>query len=308
MTSPRIAIEPFSDDGLEEAVAKGGGEVVEPQDAEGLVWTNPMDPQGLKDALSQSPARWVQLPFAGIESFLEAGVIDPERTWTCTKGVYGRATAEHALALILAGARLIHVHARRRKWREPGLGLPEFDLKDRVIVIVGTGGIGRELSRMLSPLRARVVGVNRSGRPLEGAEKTVTRDRLDEVIGDADFVVLAAAVTPQTRGLIDARMLAKMKNGAWVVNVARGALVDTDALVTSLREGHLAGAGLDVTEPEPLPEDHPLWTMENVIITPHIANTWDMALPELRSLVTRNVGHFRKGEELEGLVDVDLGY
>ena len=308
MTSPRIAIQPFSDDELEEAVRNGGGEVTDPRDADGLVWTNPMDPQGLKETLTESPARWVQLPFAGIESFLEAEVIDSERTWTCTKGAYGRATAEHALALILAGARLIHVHARRRRWQEPGLGLPEFDLKDRLVVIVGTGGIGRELRRMLAPLRARVIGVNRSGRPLEGAEKTVTSDRLGDVVGGADFLVLAAAVTRETRGLIDAPMLAKMKEGSWLINVARGVLVDTDALVESLNAGHLAGAALDVTEPEPLPEDHALWAMENVIITPHIANTWDMALPELRAVVARNVERFRKGDELEGLVDVRLGY
>lgn len=303
-----IAVEPFVDDELRAAVEESGGSLVSPDEAAGLVWTNPGDPEGLKKVLGTSPARWVQLPFAGIESFVAAGVLDPERTWTCTKGAYGRSTAEHALALMLCAARLIHFHARERRWREAGLGLPEFDLKDKTAVVVGTGGIGSHLTTMLEPLEARVIGVNRSGRPLAGAEATVTSASLGRVIGEADFVVLAAAATPETRHLIDTDMLSRMRSSAWLVNVARGSLVDTDALVEVLTDKGIAGAVLDVTDPEPLPEGHPLWGMDNVVITPHIANTWDMALPELRGVVRRNVAHFVSGRPLEGVVDVELGY
>jgi phosphoglycerate dehydrogenase-like enzyme len=176
------------------------------------------------------------------------------------------------------------------------------------VVIVGTGGIGRSLAAMLTPFEVRVVGVNRSGRGLAEAERTVTIDRLPEVLPEADYVVLAAATTDETKGMFNAPTLALMKSDAWLVNVARGALVDTDALVEALENGTIGGAALDVTSPEPLPDDHPLWALENAIITPHVANTWVMGLPALSALVTRNVSKFGAGEELEGLVDPQLGY
>jgi D-3-phosphoglycerate dehydrogenase len=121
-------------------------------------------------------------------------------------------------------------------------------------------------------------------------------------------VVVAAAYTPETKGLFDAEMLARMRPDAWLINVARGGLVDTDALVGALRRKEIAGAALDVTDPEPLPDDHPLWSLDDVVITPHVANTWVMGLPELRARITRNVRRFAAGETLEGPVDPSLGY
>ena len=308
MATRPIAIEPISEPGLEQAVVDGGGEVAGVTGAEGLIWIDPRDPKGLGERLGRSPAEWIQLPFAGIESFFEAGVIDPARTWTCAKGAYGHACAEHALALMLTAARRIHHHARDRRWEVPGFGSPERRLKDALVLVVGTGGIGSELVPMLQPLGARIVGVNRSGTPLRGAERTGTTDELPDLVGDVDFVVIAAALTPATRHLFDAELLQRMKPTTWLVNVARGGLVDTDALVDALSSGTIAGAALDVTEPEPLPEGHPLWDLDNVVITPHVANTWDMALPDLRALVRRNVENFVTGGELEGRVDPSLGY
>lgn len=290
------------------AVEAGGGVLTNAEEADGIVWTNPADPQGLKDLLELSPARWVQLPFAGIESFVAAGVIDPELVWTCAKGAYGPACAEHALALMLAASRMIQRHARATTWRQPGLGSPERRLEGATVVLLGTGGIGAALVPMLEPHGVRVIGVNRSGRPLEGAERTVTAADLAKVAGDADYLVITAALTEETRGMVDAEVLESMPESAWVVNVARGGLVDTDALVEALKTGKIAGAALDVTDPEPLPDGHPLWSMDNVLITPHVANTWDMAVPELRALVERNVRKFVGGEELEGIVDVESGY
>lgn len=309
MSRPKIAVVPATTDQLEDAIRAGGGEPTDDAaGADALVWINPRDPDGLRAVLQGSSARWVQLPFAGIESFIVAGVIDPDRTWTCTKGVYGPACAEHALALMLAAARRIHEHVRNRRWREGGFGSPERRLEGTTAVIIGTGGIGAALVPMLRPLGVRIVGVNRSGRPLAGAERTVTADHLSEVVADADWVVVAAASTPDTHHLIDAGILGRMAPTAWVINVARGELIDTEALVAALTAGAIGGAALDVTDPEPLPEGHPLWDLDEAIITPHVANTWDMAVPELTAMVERNVARFAAGEPLEGLVDPVVGY
>jgi phosphoglycerate dehydrogenase-like enzyme len=307
MSEPAIHIAPVSEPGLEDAVARGGGRVASEADADGVIWINPRDPQGLKDLLDRSPATWVQLPFAGIESFVAAGVVDPSLTWTCAKGIYGPACAEHALALMLAGARRLAHHVRERRWEEPGLGSPERRLKDARLVIVGLGGIGRALAEMVRPFGMHVVGTNRSGTPVRDVETHASSDLID-LLPRADFVAICAALTEETRGLISTRELDAMPSHAWLINVARGGLVDTDALLDALRQGGIAGAALDVTDPEPLPSDHPLWALDNVVITPHVANTWDMALPELRELVYRNVSNFASGGELEGLVDPGLGY
>lgn len=311
MTEIAVAIAPVVTDEMRTAVERGGGRLVDAAEADALVWVDPANPDGLKELLETCPAPWIQLPFAGIESFFAAGAIDPERTWTCAKGIYGHSTAEHALALMLMAARRLNVHVNATSWTSPrgvgsGFGAAERRLADCTVVVVGTGGIGTELTAMLQPLRAQVIGVNRSGRPLAGAERTEKTERLREVLPEADFVVLAAALTPESRGLIGADELDAMKDSAWLVNVARGGLVDTDALVAALQDGRIGGAALDVTDPEPLPDDHPLW--ELAVVTPHVANTWDMALPELSALVERNLGRWARGEALEGLVDTGAGY
>jgi D-3-phosphoglycerate dehydrogenase len=291
-----------------DAVQRGGGIVVEADadaDADAVIWMDPSDPDGLGALLRKTSARWVQLPFAGIEEFFDAGVIDPERTWTCAKIIYGPACAELALALIGVAARSIHRHVLERRWWR-GDFATHRRIAGTTAVVVGTGGIGTALTRMLLPLGVRVLAVNRSGRPLDGAERTVTDVR--DVAGEADWLVIAAAMTHDTRHLVDAELLSLMKHDAWIVNVARGGLVDTNALLDALKNGVIGGAALDVTDPEPLPDDHPLWSAPNVIVTSHTANTIAMAIPELAGMVERNVRSFANGEPLEGLVDVKAGY
>lgn len=308
MSAPRIAVAPMAGEEIEGAVVRGGGEVAEREHADGIVWTNPADPDALKELLQGSPARWVQLPFAGIEKFVAAGVIDPALTWTCMKGTYGPPCAELALGLMLAAARNLKEHFAATTWRAGGFGTPERRIEGTTAVILGTGGIGGALAQMLAPLRVRMIGVNRSGRPMELAERTVTTEALVEVASEADWLVVTAALTPETHRVVGADVLDAMPADGWVVNVARGGLVDTDALVDSLRNGGIGGAALDVTDPEPLPDGHPLWELPNALITPHIANTWDMAIPQLVALVERNVGLFAAGEPLEGVVDPAAGY
>jgi D-3-phosphoglycerate dehydrogenase len=307
MTEPRVAVVPPNAD-IERAVAGARARLVEPTEAEAIVWTDPADADGLREVLASSPARWIQLPFAGIEEFMAAGVIDRDHTWTCAKGIYGPATAEHALALVLTAARQLHRHVRARRWRKRTEFARARRLAGGTVLIVGTGGIGRSLARMLEPLGLRVVAVNRSGEPMPGAERTVPTAELARIVPEADWIVLAASLTPETEHLFDARMIARMRPHAWLINVGRGRLVDQDALVEALRAEKIGGAALDVTDPEPLPEDHPLWTLENAVITSHTANTWTMAVPELAAQVARNVERFARGEELEGLIDVEAGY
>jgi D-2-hydroxyacid dehydrogenase (NADP+) len=297
------------DDELFDAVRRGGGEIADAEKADGIVWVDPSDPDGLKQALERSAARWVQLPFAGIEPFVSAGVIDEGHAWTCAKGIYGESCAEHALAFMLVAWHRMHDHIGATRWHPEDSSSTERRFHGQAkVAIVGTGGIGGSLASMLEPFDAHVIGVNRSGRSLAGAQRTVVVAELSEVISEVDFVVLAAATTSETEGLLDEAMFARMNPSAWLINVARGALVDTDALVDALQRRVIAGAALDVTTPEPLPEGHPLWELDDCIITPHIANTWVMGLPALCSLIERNVAHFVAGEPLEATVDPKLGY
>jgi D-2-hydroxyacid dehydrogenase (NADP+) len=297
------------DDELFDAVRRGGGEIADAEKADGIVWVDPSDPDGLKQALERSPARWVQLPFAGIEPFVSADVIDEGHAWTCAKGIYGESCAEHALAFMLVAWHRMHDHIGATRWHPEDSSSTERRFHGQAkVAIVGTGGIGGSLASMLEPFDAHVIGVNRSGRSLAGAQRTVVVAELSEVISEVDFVVLAAATTSETEGLLDEAMFARMNPSAWLINVARGALVDTDALVDALQRGVIGGAALDVTTPEPLPEGHPLWELDDCIITPHIANTWVMGLPALCSLIERNVAHFVAGEPLEATVDPKLGY
>lgn len=306
MPSPRIAIAPDPVPAwAPEAVTEGGGTIVPPAEAEGLVWTSPRGAQPLKDVLRDAPGvRWVQLPWAGVEEYVAAGVFDDGRMWTCGKGVYAEPVAEHALALGLAGLRHLPARMQATEWgRQSG-----HSLYDGRVTILGGGGITECLIALLVPMRTEVTVVRRHDRPMEGAARVLPPDRLAEALPGADLVVLALALTPETRGVIGRAQLELMEPHAWLVNVARGGHVVTDDLVAALQAGTIGGAGLDVTDPEPLPPGHPLWDLPNCIITPHTANTIEMAIPYLRARVRENVARFARGDELIGPVNPRLGY
>ena len=303
MAAPRIALAPdTAPEWLRGAIEDGGGSLVPPEEAEGLVWFGPFEPDALAPVLAASPARWVQLPWAGIEPYVH--LLTTDRTWTCGKGVYAEATAEHALALTLAMLRDLPRRVRSTTW-EPRSGESLFDMR---VTIVGGGGIGEVLVRLLTPFRCRITVVRRHPAPMTGVERVVGADELDESLPGADVVVLALPLTPETTGCIGAAQLARMERHAVLVNVARGAHVVTDDLLAALADGEIAGAALDVTDPEPLPDGHPLWTAPNVLITPHTANTLEMVQASVAHRVTENVRRFGAGQELVGLVDVELGY
>ncbi len=309
MSSPSldaIAVEPSSARAwLADAVASGGGEVVEPAVADGVVWTQQDDPETLTKLLDEhAHLRWVQLPWAGIEPYVEIVRAHPELVWTCGKGVYAEPVAEHALALALAGRRQLATFARADGWGSAaGLNL----LGERVVVL-GGGGITESFLRLIFPFRCHVTVVRRHPQPMQGADAVVGMNELDSVLDGAAVVVLALALTPETDGLFDRRRLELLANDGWIVNVARGGHIVTDDLVAVLAEQRIGGAALDVTDPEPLPADHPLWSEPRCLITPHTANTPAMAFPLLMERVTENVRRRIAGEPLLGLVDVEAGY
>jgi phosphoglycerate dehydrogenase-like enzyme len=303
---PRIAVAPGRADWAAEAIRAGGGEAVAlDDDPVGLVWTGGIVPQDLRGVLAAHPeVVWVQLPLAGVEALAEAGVIDDQRQWTSAKGAYAEPVAEHALALLLAGLRQLPMRARARSWGEPAAAT----LFDQPVTVVGAGGLATELLRLLEPFRSPVTIVRHQPEPLPGAARTVGTDRLAEALAGARAVVLMLALTPRTRKLIGRAELAAMERDAWLVNVARGAVVDTEALVDALRSGQIGGAALDVTDPEPLPDGHPLWDLPNCLITPHTADTEEMRRALLARRIAENVRRLAAGQELAGLVDPGLGY
>ena len=176
------------------------------------------------------------------------------------------------------------------------------------VTILGGGGITTSLVRLLQPFNCHITVVRRRAEDLDGVDDVLDADRYADALPGADLVVIALALTPDTEGLIAADELALMEDHAWLVNVARGRHVVTDDLVAALRDGVIGGAGLDVTDPEPLPPGHPLWTMPNCIITPHVGNTPEMAIPLLSERITTNVRRYADDEELVGLVDIEAGY
>jgi phosphoglycerate dehydrogenase-like enzyme len=301
-----IAVEPRSTSTwLDDAVRAGGGRVVAPAEADAIVWAHPDDPAGLGQLLVEHPGlAWVQLPWAGIEPYVATVRAHPDRTWTCGKGVYAEPVAEHALALALAGLRNLAGYARAARWS----GQAGMNLLGARVVILGAGGITVSLLRLLEPFRCHVTVVRRRREPLSGADRVVGMDDLDEALTGAELVVLALALTPDTAGVLDRRRLELLAPHAWVVNVARGAHIVTDDLVDVLAAGRIGGAAIDVTDPEPLPDDHPLWREPRCLITPHTANTVAMAIPLLSERVRDNVRRRLAGEPLLGLVDAAAGY
>ncbi|MFG1792390.1 D-isomer specific 2-hydroxyacid dehydrogenase family protein [Nocardia sp. NPDC049149] len=297
---------------IEKAVVDNGGVVAELTEASGLIWVG--TPGQFPDELPAG-IEWVQLPAAGVEEWFASGVIakHPKVLFTSAAGAFAASVAEHALMLLLAGVRYLPEHLRAGRWRQQDF-IPHIgSLRGKTVTIVGAGGIGRALIPMLTPLGAHVIAVNRSGRAVTGPGipdtiETIATENLARVWPRTDHVVIAAPATAATRHLIDADVLARLKPSSWVINIARGSLIDTDALVTALASGTIAGAGLDVTDPEPLPDGHPLWVLPNAIVTPHDSNPPQLRLAAFADHVGANVRLFADGKDLIAPIDPNLGY
>ncbi len=248
---------------------------------------------------------WVHTIGTGVDNF--PFEILAEQTLTCSRGGSGLPIGEWVFAQMLAFAKAmpeVFVSDEPETW---GIDGRIGSLRGATVVIVGVGGIGTEVARLSLALDMTVIGVRRRGRLGPFDEMAVVND-LSEVIGDADHLILAAPATAETRHLIDSPMLEQVKPGLHLVNIARGALVDQDALRVALDDGRVARASLDVTDPEPLPARHWLYEHPRVRLTPHTSWMGPGALSAMMALLRTNYDLYRAGQPLEGIVDVEVGY
>jgi phosphoglycerate dehydrogenase-like enzyme len=268
--------------------------------------------------------RWVQSPTASLEHYLFPELIEHPCSLTNMRGLFSDVIADHVFGYVLCFARNFHTYVRRQmeaRW-EPvggekerpsflhgpgvicGLDHAHMHLGDATMGIIGLGAIGSEVARRALAFGMRVLAVDpvQSAAPSEAV--TLWRlDRMDDLLGSSDFVVICAPHTPRTAGMFGRDQMRRMKRSAYLINIGRGAIVSLDDLAAALRAGEIAGAGLDVFEVEPLPADHPLWRMENVILTPHVAGYSPRIHERHLEVLLDNVRRFSRGEPLRNVVD-----
>lgn len=307
MANNKIALEPRQFPAYQEAIESSGAVVAAlAQDVEALVWTDYARPDLLAQTLEENPQlRWVQLPFAGVDAF--SNVLGHDVIFTSAKRSYSEPVAEHALMLSMALGRVVKRRVLAKSW-----GKKHADsLFDNRVLIIGGGGIAQELVRLLEPFRSEVVVVRkRVSEPFDSYGNCTVRgfDSLDEELSKAQFVILACALTDETKFLFDFDRLSKMRPDSYLVNVARGEVIEQEGLAKALNQGVIAGAAIDVTYPEPLPDDHELWQVENLIITPHTADTMQIVTGLFAKRLRENVAAWLSGGELVGVVNKELGY
>ena len=269
------------------------------------------NPEFLKKA---SNLRWVQVQSAGVDRYLSLKPLmeNDKLVLTNFRGIHGPAIADHAMAMLLSLTRNLNhsaAHQRNSQWKKDSPPVASIALAGKTMMVVGLGGIGSEIAQRANGFGMRVIGTRRSDTPSADYIERVGKPKdLLEMLPEADVVALAVPLTPETQNLLDAKAFAAMKEGAYLINIARGKVVNTDAMMEALKSGRLAGAGLDVTEPEPLPSKHPLWQQPRVIITPHIAGRSKVTNQRRSALTLENLRRFGAGEPLLNVVDKEAGY
>lgn len=250
--------------------------------------------------------RWLQAPVAGVEKYLFPELVAGNVVVTNMAGIYSDQIADHAIMFLLMFARGMHIYFRRQLAHNWQSGVPVIHVSDQTLGVVGLGGIGSEVARRGHALGMRVLAVDAKPRTKpEYVDELSSIDHLDELLAQADFVILCVPHTPETEKLFALPRLQRMKPTAYLINISRGVVVDLAGLTTALQSGVIAGAALDVFEVEPLPADHPLWSMENVLITPHMASNIDSPhIPARRvGVVAENLRRFAVGEPLQNVID-----
>lgn len=257
--------------------------------------------------------KWLQAISAGVEGYVESKDFPKDALLTNATGAFGGIISEYVLAGILTLYRKFTVYKdfqRQHLWKDAG---SELQLMGKHALILGAGDIGVQVARRLKAFDVNVTGVRRVVREKpDEFDRMVTLDDLDEVLPSADIVVGCLPKTKETIHILNEKRLRSMKKDALLANVGRGSLIDTEALVTVLQEGHLMGAVLDVTEPEPLPADHPLWDIERVLLTPHISGKSfdhaDVVEELIMTICCDNLKRFLDGKELRNRVNFESGY
>jgi phosphoglycerate dehydrogenase-like enzyme len=255
-----------------------------------------------------SSLKWIHVSAAGVSQLMFDELIQSDVTYTNSRGVLSTAIAEFALGFVLDMAKDSQGSFRlqqQQRWQHR----TTRKIQGQTALVVGTGSIGREIARLFRAVGMDVDGAGRTARPGNaGFGRIHASSDLAGVVHDYDYLVLAAPLTPDTTGLVGADVFAAMKPSARLINVGRGQLVDTAALTDALASGSIAGAALDVVDPEPLPEGHPLWSLENVIITPHMCGDTEDYLDDLGKLFVENLKRYCNGEPLDNIVDKSLGF
>ena len=253
----------------------------------------------------------LQLNSAGADGYLEPGILPPGARLCNATGAYGLAISEHMLGVLLSLMKNLELYRDAQKegaWRSQG---PVDSLWGATVLVLGMGDIGGEFGRRCKALGAKVIGVRRSPRACpDYAQEVHTLEDLGQLLPQADVVAVTLPGTEATRGLLGREQFAAMKQGAYLLNVGRGFIVDTEALCDALESGRLGGAGLDVTDPEPLPPEHRLWRIPRAVVTPHISGFYHLKETHRRivNICAENLEKFGRGQPLRNLVDFSTGY
>jgi len=254
---------------------------------------------------------WIQLGSAGADLYVKPGLLPEHVLLTNATGCYGLAISEYMIATVLSLFLKLPSYKENQEkhlWKNHGT---VKSIYASTALVVGLGNIGGEFAKRFKALGGNTIGVRRTdAHKPDYLDELYLIDQIDELLPRADVVALSLPETPETHKLFSKEKLALMKSGAVLINVGRGTAIDTDALCDALNSGHLGGAALDVTDPEPLPPDHPLWSAKNVLITPHVSGNFN--LPETYELVFKlcadNLSKYLRGEKLNNLVDFSTGY
>jgi len=259
--------------------------------------------------LAAGRLRWIQSSAAGLDHCLVPGVIEAEEIIVCSaSGLFAPQVTEQTLALLLGLVRKLPTFFRASQRRE-FIRRPTDDLREKRVGIVGLGGNGRSIARAIRPLCKRIVATDYFPQvPAIDVDALWPADQLERLLAESDVVILALPLNAQTERLIDARRLHSMPQGSYLINVARGPIVVERDLIAALQDGHLAGAGLDVTEVEPLASESPLWDLENVMITPHVGAQSARRVDDTVALICENLRRWNEGRPLVNRVDKRLGF
>jgi phosphoglycerate dehydrogenase-like enzyme len=257
--------------------------------------------------------RWMHASGAGVERYDLAQIAARGVMLTNSSGVSAPNMAEHVLGMMIALTRCFPRLLRaqiQREWRDEATHREVGELQGQTVLVVGIGEVGRAVAQRTAAFGMRVNGLRRraGASPPAGFDQVFAIGDLHAALADADHVVVTLPSTPRSRGLFDTAAFAAMKPGAVIYNVGRGPVIDTAALIAALQSGHLGGAGLDVTDPEPLPADSPLWDMENVLITAHTSGATPRYWERQAELISENIRRIQRGDAPRNLVDLETGY